>query len=483
MTSRVVASGVAHSTPASSSNHRHLFVPQAARANPSFVASSKGVNSTSNCSPSAVPVRLLLSSIMPSFYARPPPGLPITPPESMYYHQYGMYGMHDQKSGFDSYNQMQQYHPGYRQQSLQFPPGLAHPSNCNTLPPLNGMKSDENMQLPWNTRNDAKSAPAKSEEKPTGGVAQVLDYEIEDMAEFVTSMAIGIILPGSQSQQTVSAFKKFVFTILQSTRLPSSTVILSLDYLSHRMNNCPPTTQHKGLAHLYRMCTISLLLASKFLDDNTFQNRSWADVTGLQVTELNQLEADWLAAIGWQLHVARPGYTGFDSWKASWDSFISQKQVHHAPVLTPINTNIMNNRRHTMSFTNQTFSPQQQHPQSALPHGYIGDHLRQSQMNDGAYWCPDLTSSAQPSPPSLASSGPTTPAWEYPMNNWGHHFGGKHQFPARVSPSRISPPLLMQGFKGGCNCVSCFHTRLPQLPTPPSMYPNFAVGYGHQIVA
>ncbi|KAK6531675.1 hypothetical protein TWF694_002851 [Orbilia ellipsospora] len=458
-----------------------------AKANTSFSAcSSKVVKSQKNSSPPAVPVRLLLSSLMPSFYARPPPGLPITPPESMYYsHQYAMgpnglaYGMHEQK-GYDGYNQVPQYHPGYRQQGMPFPPGLAHPGNyndCNTLPPLNAIKPDENMQMSWNHRNEAnKSAPAKVEEKPTGGVAQVLDYEIEDMAEFVTSMAIGIILPGNQSQQTVTSFKKFVFSILQSTRLPSSTVILSLDYLSHRMNNCPPTTHHKGLAHLYRMCTISLLLASKFLDDNTFQNRSWADVTGLQVSELNQLEADWLAAIGWQLHVARPGYTGFDSWKASWDSFISQKQVvHHAPVLPSINTSLPNNgnRRHTMSFSHQTFSPQQQHP------GYIGDRLRgypqqqqqqhQIPMNDG-YWCPELTApSAQPSPPSAQSTGPPTPLnWDWPT-----YFGGKPQQPF---PARISPPQFMQhGWI--CNCLNCGANKMQ--PTPP----YYILGYGQQVVA
>ncbi|KAF3923158.1 hypothetical protein ABW20_dc0108424 [Dactylellina cionopaga] len=443
-------------------------------------SSSEVVNSKVYCSPSAVPVRLLLSSLMPSFYARPPPGLPITPPESMYYsHQYAMgpnglaYGMHEQK-GYDGYNQVPQYHAGYRHQSMQFPPGLTHPGNyndCNTLPPLASMKSEDNMQS-WSHRNDSnKSAPAKVEEKPTGGVAQVLDYEIEDMAEFVTSMAIGIILPGNQSQQTVTAFKKFVFTILQSTRLPSSTVILSLDYLSHRMNNCPPTTQHKGLAHLYRMCTISLLLASKFLDDNTFQNRSWADVTGLQGTELNQLEADWLAAIGWQLHVARPGYSGFESWKASWDSFISQKQVHHAPVLAPLNTQVVNNnnnRRHTLSFTNQTFSPQQQHPQ----HGYIGDR-RMGSINDGAYWAPELIPSGQPSPPSVQSSGPTTPNWEFPMNCW-NHFGGK------PFPPRISPPTFMHGWVPSCSCLNCLGAaKMQQQPTPP----YYIVGYGQHVVA
>jgi len=452
---------------------------------------------------------------MPSFYARAPPGLPITPPDSMYYsHQYPMgpnsvaYGVHEQKGVYDGYNQLPPYHSGYRQQNMQYPPGLTHPGNnngryndCNTLPPLNGMKADENMQMSWNHRNDAnKSAPAKAEEKPTGGVAQVLDYEIEDMAEFVTSMAIGIILPGNQSQQTVTSFKKFVFTILQSTRLPSSTVILSLDYLSHRMNNCPPTNQQKGSGQLYRLVTISLLLASKFLDDNTFQNRSWADVTGLPVSELNALEADWLSAIGWQLHVARPGYTGFDSWKASWDSFISQKQVVHAPVLAPINTNV-NNRRHTLSFTHQTFSPQQQ-PQSALPHGYIGDRLRHHQqhqqqqqhhmaaMNDGGYWCPDMTSSGQPSPPSAPETGPATPIWEMPMN-WPTHFGGKPQqqqsFPSRISlgpphSSQIYP--VMHQWMPQCNCLNCTPGN-GRIPTP-CMFPigsnNFIMNYGQPVV-
>ena len=54
--------------------------------------------------------------------------------------------------------------------------------------------------------------------------------------------------------------------------------------------------------HLFRLLTIAVVLGSKFLDDNTFINRSWSEVSGIQVHELNELELEWLLAIKFKLH-------------------------------------------------------------------------------------------------------------------------------------------------------------------------------------
>lgn len=95
----------------------------------------------------------------------------------------------------------------------------------------------------------------------------------------------------------------------------------------------------------HRMLTIALLLASKFLDDNTFQNKSWSEVTGLAVGDLNALEKTWLEEIGWHLHVDPEGTKGFSQYKTTWDSYRKNGSKVSAPALAPINTNIRHHRQ------------------------------------------------------------------------------------------------------------------------------------------
>ncbi|KAJ4150780.1 hypothetical protein LMH87_011515 [Akanthomyces muscarius] len=127
-----------------------------------------------------------------------------------------------------------------------------------------------------------------------GGVCAVLDYEVDMMAEYVAEMATRLVTPDA----TVSSpFRKFVTQILTSTRLPSTTILLGMNYLAKRINAMKgqggPYKASEG--QVWRYLTVSLLLGSKFLDDNTFQNRSWSEVSGISVAELNSLELGSIA--------------------------------------------------------------------------------------------------------------------------------------------------------------------------------------------
>ncbi|KAI2769945.1 hypothetical protein DTO012A8_5081 [Penicillium roqueforti] len=141
----------------------------------------------------------------------------------------------------------------------------------------------------------------RKEEKATGGVAAHLDYEMDRMSDFVAEMAQGIIYPGSS---VPPQFRKYVFQILSSTRLPSSTILLGLFYLASRMRlvSAKRAFTKADSSQVYRMLTVALLLGSKFLDDNTFQNKSWAEVSNIPVAELNHMELEWLFAFDWKIH-------------------------------------------------------------------------------------------------------------------------------------------------------------------------------------
>jgi len=182
-----------------------------------------------------------------------------------------------------------------------------------------------------------------------GGVCAVLDYDVELMADYVSEMTTRIVLPRSVVN---SAFRKFVSQILTSTRLPSTTILLGMNYLSKRVNMMHPGGQgaqsHYTEGQVWRMLTTALLLGSKFLDDNTFQNKSWSEVSGIPVQELNTLEYEWLNAINWCLYVNLDKSKDYNAWLDNWQEWQETKKQHQAqasrkrlaaPVL-PIDTEV-----------------------------------------------------------------------------------------------------------------------------------------------
>ncbi|KAI1370660.1 hypothetical protein F4677DRAFT_347011 [Hypoxylon crocopeplum] len=159
-----------------------------------------------------------------------------------------------------------------------------------------------------------------------GGVCAVLDYETDIMAEYVADMAVRVVLPKSSVS---GAFRKFVNQILTSTRLPSTTILLGMNYLTKRVNMLNQNGSFNPTdGQMWKMLTIGLLLGSKFLDDNTFQNRSWSDVSGIPVSELNTMENEWLKHIGWSLYVNLDKSQDYNAWLKSWKEWEENKKFH-----------------------------------------------------------------------------------------------------------------------------------------------------------
>lgn len=253
---------------------------------------------------------------------------------------------------------------------------------------------DAQTQLPAKTKDDV----------PTGGVAAHLDYDIDLMSEFVAEMAQGLVGPESRPTQQ---FYKYVSQVLSSTRLPSSTIILGLFYLASRMkivsdNNEPISST----GTVYRMLTTCLLLGSKFLDDNTFQNRSWADVSNIPVVELNQMELEWLKGFNWFLHgpMHHDG-EGFTVWREHWKTYEKDSQVSNkagrTPKLAPLDTSVA------------YAPPNVAHPPMS-PEGPIPLQYRRPLHHDMS-WAHALMH--EYSPQSASHSGSTTPDY-YSSGVW-----------------------------------------------------------------
>lgn len=161
-----------------------------------------------------------------------------------------------------------------------------------------------------------------------GGVCAVLDYDVEMMAEYVAEMANRLAVG---TPKTPESFRKFISQILSSTRLPRTTILLGMNYFAKRINMMNMMSANKitlSEGHIWRLLTVALLLGSKFLDDNTFQNRSWADVSGIPVRELNKLEREWMESISWRMFVNLDRSEDYQAWISSWSEWeAAQKQM------------------------------------------------------------------------------------------------------------------------------------------------------------
>lgn len=101
-------------------------------------------------------------------------------------------------------------------------------------------------------------------------------------------------------------FVSFVVNILRTTQVSQSVVIVSLYYI-YRLK-----TRRAGLVGQpgseYRLFLISLILANKFLDDYTYTNKTWADLSNTPLKEVTKMELQMYAGIGANANVTPSDY-------------------------------------------------------------------------------------------------------------------------------------------------------------------------------
>ncbi len=493
---------------------------------------------------------------MPSFFPRSmPPQMPLTPPEyvpgfaatgcgGMQYHQapYPTRTSMDnrQEKGVyefsDHYHQPSAYGPPastmYQQQSSApsynnaSQPNITHtghhygPIAAPMLPPIR-LPERSTVDDAASHHRQQQAAPQQvehqqSEEKPIGGVAARLDYEMEPMCDFVAEMAQGMyalynsricladidiirsVIPGSSVSP---AFRKYVSQILSSTRLPSSTILLGLYYLSTRMTMLSAAGRYKASSgQVYRMLTVSLLLGSKFLDDNTFQNRSWSEVSGISVSELNTLEVEWLVAIDWNLHVNPYEHQGFMTWKSHWEDWSHKalSRTKNALQLKPLDTGVQRQRSLQKAISSapaygsrlNNLALPQINPEVGQSH-YT--HFQDSKLYQN--WDADAYHRAfdDRSPPSAPETGPNTPEYFGLPGTWAFNAAPpayslrpmststQMAQPLSQPPSYHHTPYASQysqhawnGHGHGCGCMWCVGPHEPYM---------MSSGFGTQTVA
>ena len=471
------------------------------------------------------------SSNMPSFYPRhnmPRQQLPPTPPEFIPSYQAGCGGMPYQQSSYSGQPAIRQHDDGYDfadrygQLSIAMPPNYPQagtflssgapslpppssfyePTGPTILPPMR-MQSGQGMPDAMYQQHRAQEvnqrvAQPPKDEKPVGGVSAKLDYEMDCMTDFVCEMAHQLVIPG---RSMPPSFKRWVNQVLCATRLPSATILLSMFYLSSRMSMLG--AQPRSDTQLYRMLTIALVLGSKFLDDNTFINKSWHEVSGIPVADLNRMEMEWLVDLEFKLHRDPAETHGWNEWSDHWKEF----QVHHArrssvmTKLSPIDTSAhrrsinQNKPLPPLPMQGSFNAPPPPYeyptPKSAQTSYSTASNYSQSQYDP---W----RSSNDRSPASAPTTGPTTPEYYYgAAGAWASTEGSsrrsmfgfstlppqgpappqQHQASANYglptyTPQYSTPAWNNHGYN--CGCMHCAHRHPPYFMAP---------GFGPQAVA
>lgn len=99
---------------------------------------------------------------------------------------------------------------------------------------------------------------------------------------------------------------------------------------SRPSNKQQPTTPVRSTSPLLcgrRMFLAAIVVASKFLQDRTYSNRTWSKISGLRTIEIDQLERVFLRTIRYDLVVSDALWR---KWTADLSSFCSQKSLHAA---------------------------------------------------------------------------------------------------------------------------------------------------------
>ncbi|KAJ7362966.1 cyclin-domain-containing protein, partial [Mycena albidolilacea] len=111
----------------------------------------------------------------------------------------------------------------------------------------------------------------------------------------------------SALQLTASpTFVSFTQKLLETTQLSQSVIVLALHYI-HRLRARNAATPAQPGSE-FRVAVAGLMMANKFLDDNTYTNATWAAVSLIPLAQINTMEREFLVGCDYNLYVSQGVY-------------------------------------------------------------------------------------------------------------------------------------------------------------------------------
>ncbi|PHH51623.1 hypothetical protein CFIMG_002213RA [Ceratocystis fimbriata CBS 114723] len=258
---------------------------------------------------------------------------------------------------------------------------------------------------------------------------------------------------------------KWTQNILATTQVTQNVVLLALLLIYRLKRSNQHLKGHYGSA--YRLLTIALMLGNKFLDDNTYTNKTWADVSSISVHEIHHMEVEFLSNMRYSLFVREQQWSAWlknmANMKAYYDEAARRISSPDPSVLMAAQTylppqSLHAHSSHSPSRLSTAYIPSssgQSHAQ--LPHALTNASASVNAAESMVYH-PELS-------PSLSAGGLSR------KRNYPEH---DPQSDARKS-RRMSPSRTLSISPSGQMCIP--HTANVPLPLGSSVAPMDPINY------
>ncbi|KND90879.1 hypothetical protein TOPH_04543 [Tolypocladium ophioglossoides CBS 100239] len=271
-------------------------------------------------------------------------------------------------------------------------------------------------------------------------------------------------------------FRKWVYNVLSTTQVTQNVIFLALLFI-YRLKMSTP--QIKGRAGSeYRLLTVALMLGNKFLDDNTYTNKTWAEVSCFAVQEIHVMEVEFLSNMRYNLLASKDEWEDWLVKLASFHEYYERAlNLPASPIHIPSPTNNAFNSP-IPSPTGLTLSGIPDMP-PYTPLGVTSFSPSSQSKNFSAY----QANTTSPLASKLAMNLPVTRK-RSPEEELADH-PAKRQVPLRAGHMMHVPPMNTRAN----GPVEAARLPVPQLtvvtsttPNPASAY-STANGYSHQMAA
>ncbi|EOA90553.1 uncharacterized protein SETTUDRAFT_167377 [Exserohilum turcica Et28A] len=132
-----------------------------------------------------------------------------------------------------------------------------------------------------------------------------------------------------------TGFRKWVATILTTTQVAQNVILLALLFI-YRLKQTNPTVKGKPGSE-YRLLTVALMLGNKFLDDNTYTNKTWAEVSGISVQEVHIMEVEFLSNMRYSLFTSKEKWTEWHAILGKFGTFFDRaSKIPAAGPVSPV---------------------------------------------------------------------------------------------------------------------------------------------------
>lgn len=146
------------------------------------------------------------------------------------------------------------------------------------------------------------------------GTPAVLEYA-EKSSSNTANRSIPAISPHTVATE---GFKKRVGQLLSTTQVTQNVILLALLFV-YRLNIIEPS-MHGLPGSEHRLLTVALMLGNKFLDDNTYTNKTWAEVSGISVKDIHNMEVEFLSGMRYTLLTS----------SEQWEEWLDKLSVYFA---------------------------------------------------------------------------------------------------------------------------------------------------------